>query len=310
MSPHRRIRVALGWLVGVLVLYLIFRQIDVRQVFVSLGAASASLLSLSFALLVIAHLLRVFKWHIVLREQYGVLGVAALFFSSKAWGDMSPARLGEFAPLLSEEYRRSRVAALLLVDRVLEAYATLSWGALGILLLRFRDVRVIAGSAAAFLTLAVFLVTLSGVRFWKRVHGFVKQWPVLGKTIDVALAIAHESQSFRRSAWLLCVTTVIASSLGVLSSQLLFESVGVRAGWPLVAMMNCVAAIAALVAVTPWGLGIVEAPLWWLGRSFGLPPAGLGAYYVLARVIPLSSTWLMYGIVLLSRRYLRGRVRS
>jgi uncharacterized membrane protein YbhN (UPF0104 family) len=103
---------------------------------------------------------------------------------------------------------------------------------------------------------------------------------------------------------------MIATALGLFFFQLLFMSVGVQVSWPLVATMVCVAAIAALIAFTPWGLGIVEAPLWWLGRTYGIPPEGMAAFYVLVRVIPLSSIWLLYGLTLLIGRYREARTLS
>lgn len=292
------------------ILGLIFRQMDFGEVVKAIRTASFDLLALSVALTLVAHLLRIFKWHIVLRDQYDGLEVAVLFFSSKAFGDLSPARLGEFAPLLSEKYRSGKVAALLLVDRVFEAYATLLFGAIGFLLLQFRDARIIVGSLTVFLALSLSLALLMSTRFWGKVQRLVGHWPVLGQGLRIAVAVSRGLDSLKRWLGLLWLISMIATALGLFFFQVLFLSVGVRVSWPLAATMVCVAAVAALIAFTPWGLGIVEAPLWWLGRLYNLPPAGIGAFYVLVRVVPLSLVWLLYGMTLLASHYWKERASS
>lgn len=308
MRVRRRVWGVLGWLVGLVILYLIFRRMNIGQVMVSLRMASPGWLTLAVVMMLTAHFLRVFKWYVVLCDHYDGLEVAVLFFSSRALGDLSPARLGEFAPLLSGKYRSGRVAALVLVDRFLEAYATLSFGVIGFLLLRFRDTRVIAGGVAIFLALCVAFVLLASARFWERVQGALSRWPVLAKSLRAFIAVSRGFSTFRHLSWLLWLISVVATALGLFFFQVLFLSVDVRVSWPLAATMVCVAAISSLIAFTPWGLGIVEAPLWWLGRLYGLPPEGIGAFYVLVRFIPLSSVWLLYGLVLLVSRYRQARV--
>jgi uncharacterized membrane protein YbhN (UPF0104 family) len=310
VKARRRVQAVLGWLAGIVILYLIFRQMDVSQVTVSLRTASVGLVTLSVVLALTAHFLRVFKWYVVLRDQYSGLEVAMLFFSSKAFGDLSPARLGEFAPLLSGKYRSGKVAALLLVDRVFEAYATLFFGTLGFLLLRFRDTRIIVGGVAIFLALSVAFVLLASARLWENVQQVSGRWSVLVHGLRIIVAVSRGFGTFKHLSWMLWLISMIATSLGLFFFQVLFLSVGVQASWPLVATMACVAAIAALIAFTPWGLGIVEAPLWWLGRMYGLAPEGMGAFYVLVRAVPLSSIWLLYGLTLLVSRYRNARALS
>lgn len=310
MKHRKRVRVGLSWLAGIAILYLIFRQMDISQVAASLRAASVGLLTWAVVLTVTAHFLRVFKWYVVLRDQYNGLEVVILFFSSKAFGDLSPARLGEFAPLLSGRYRSGKVAALLLVDRFFEAYATLFFGTIGFLLLRFRDTRIIGGGVAIFLALSVTFALLASARFWEGVQRTFGRWPVLAGGLRIIVAVSRGFGTFRHLSWMLWLISMIATALGLFFFQVLFLSVGVQVSWPLAATMVCVAAIAALIAFTPWGLGIVEAPLWWLGRTYGLPPEGMGAFYVLVRAIPLSSIWLLYGLTLLVGRYREARALS
>jgi len=196
------------------------------------------------------------------------------------------------------------------VDRFFEAYATLSYGALGILLLRFQDLRVIVGGGVVLLALGVAFVLLASTPFWERIQEAVQCWPVLARGVRIITTVSRGFGTFRYLSWFLWMISMMATALGLFFFQLLFVSVGVQVSWPLVATMVCVAAIAALIAFTPWGLGIVEAPLWWLGRLYGLPPEGMAAFYVLVRVIPLSSIWLLYGLTLLVGRYREARALS
>jgi uncharacterized membrane protein YbhN (UPF0104 family) len=310
MRIRKRIWTILAWLTGLVIIGFIFRQMDIGQVAASLWTASFRLLTVSVALMLIAHCLRVSKWYVVLRDEYDGFEVTLLFFSSKALGDLSPARLGEFAPLLSGKYRSGKVAALLLVDRFFEASATLFFGAIGVLLLRFRDLRIIAGGVAIFMALSVAFVMLASPQFWEAMQKALDRWPVLREGLRVAASVSRGFDTFKGLSWWLWCTSMVATALGLFFFQTLFLSVGVQVSWSQVATMTCVAAIAALIAFTPWGLGIVEAPLWWLGRLYGLPPAGLGAFYVLVRIIPLSSTWLLYGLSLLICRYRKAPASS
>ncbi len=304
MKTRRRVRVVLGWLVGLFILYLIFRQVNIGQVASSLRTASVELLALSVVLALTAHSLRVLKWYIVLRDQYNSLEVAALFFASKAFGDLSPARLGEFAPLLSGKYRGGKVAALVLTDRFFEAYATLFFGTIGILLLRFRDTRIIAGGVAIFLALSVAFVLLTSVHFWEKMQESLSRRPVLDRGLRIVVAVSRGFVTFKHLSWMLWLISMIATALGLFFFQALFLSVGVRVSWPLAATMAAVAAIASLIAFTPWGLGIIETPLWWLGKLYDLPPTGLGAFYVLARAISIPLPWLLLSGALLIQRQL------
>lgn len=301
----RYVRIILGWLVALVALYLIYRKIDVSSALASLGKASVGLLAVAVLLTLAGYAIRVFKWYIVLRGEYPLIEIAVLFFSSRAFGDLSPARMGEFAPLLSGKYRSGKVAALLLVDRFFEAYASFFYGIVGILLLGFQDVRVTVAGGVVLLISCLVFVLLINARFWKQVQDRVKKWALLARAVGIVVVVSEGFGTFRQLSWALWLLSMVAKTTGLFFFQVLFLSVGVQVSWPLVATMVFVAAVAALVAFTPWGLGIVEAPIWWLGRMYDLPPEGIGAFYVLVRGIPLLSTWSFYGLTLLISRFQR-----
>ena len=83
------------------------------------------------------------------------------------------------------------------------------------------------------------------------------------------------------------------AAAGLLAVELWMGATGVRAWLPFVLLIP--AAVAAL---------------WWLGRTYGLPPEGMGAFYVLVRAVPLSSIWLLYGLTLLVGHYRKARASS
>jgi len=74
--------------------------------------------------------IRAWKWRIALGPNQQSLRAC---FISKAGGNLTPARLGEFSPLLLEEHRSARVGAWILLDRVLEASATIVIGLIGLI---------------------------------------------------------------------------------------------------------------------------------------------------------------------------------
>jgi hypothetical protein len=248
------------------------------------------------------------KWYFALIPEYGLVEVSLLYFSSKAFGGVLPARVGEFAPLFSGKYRSGHVGALLLVDRFLEACATMLLGAIGMVVLRFRDAHVIVAGIAFFLSGAGALWVLLNAELWKRLRDALSEWPILSGGAEVGESLSQGFLTFRHKSWLLWLVSLVATAISLQVFRLLFLSVGVRISSALAAMMVCVAAVAALLALTPWGLGIVEAPLWWVGRLYGLPPEALGAFLVLIRLIPISCTWLLYGLTLLVRRHRQAQV--
>jgi hypothetical protein len=306
-KPLRYARIILGWLVALLILYFIYQKIDLGSVIISLQTAVLRFLVLAVVLNLIAHGMRVFKWHLVLRDEYSLLDVAMLFFSSKALGDLSPGRVGEFAPLLSSKYHSGKAAALILVDRFFEAYASLFYGVLGILLLRFQDMRIIVGGGIVLLVSCVVFVLLALTNFWRRLLGMVERWQVLARGVGIIVAVSEGFGKFKHLSWVLWLVSMVAKLIGLFFFQMLFLSVDVYVSLPLAAVMVFTIAFSSLIAFTPWGLGIIEAPLWWIGRLYDLPAAGMGAFYVLVRFIPLSSVWILYGVTVLINRYRKAK---
>ncbi|PCJ51434.1 MAG: hypothetical protein COA73_17455 [Candidatus Hydrogenedentota bacterium] len=73
---------------------------------------------------------RVSKWYLV----FGFNSrTTAMCMMSKAAGNLTPARIGEFSPLLTERFRSAKVGTWIIFDRLLEAASTLMLGAVGLI---------------------------------------------------------------------------------------------------------------------------------------------------------------------------------
>jgi uncharacterized membrane protein YbhN (UPF0104 family) len=84
--------------------------------------------------------------------------------------------------------------------------------------------------------------------------------------------------------------------LGLFQFRLFLQTVGVGASFPLAAAVVGVAAVASLVAFTPWGLGVVDMPVLYLATTQNMSPAAAGGFLVLARVVPIGLDWMLYGL--------------
>ena len=76
--------------------------------------------------------IRAAKWRIVMGPQQAAV---TQFFLSKAAGSFTPGRVGELSPLLLKRFRHPRTGAWIVLDRMMEASATILFGFVGAIFL-------------------------------------------------------------------------------------------------------------------------------------------------------------------------------
>ena len=115
-----------------------------------LASANLGLLLFAACLTINATWLRALKWRYALGPGHNAVG---LFFMSKATGNWSPGRLGEFAPMALRRHRTPKIGAWIMLDRVLEIAVTLGLGLMGLYLINILEPE---------MYVLVFIVAISG----------------------------------------------------------------------------------------------------------------------------------------------------
>ena len=129
-TPSRPSKRAFPWLilVGLALYAAVIWWVGLDAVSATLRAANAPALAAMAGCLVAGFVVRIVKW------RYAVgpgLPIAPAFFLSKTAGSWSPARVGEFSPLVLRSLRSARVGVWIGADRVLEAGMTIALGLWG-----------------------------------------------------------------------------------------------------------------------------------------------------------------------------------
>jgi hypothetical protein len=198
--------------------------------------------------------LRVYKWRIALGPGASAVG---LFFLSKAAGEWSPARVGEFSPLLIRKHRTARIAAWILVDRVLEIVTTLGLGVLGLAFVGLpnRGALLVVGMllTAGF---AAALALLANAPYWERM---ASRFAPSGRNHRYAALIpniANEIRSFGRTALYTGALTIVAGCTDVWGGMLLYGALGYPISFDVSAASKGVHAIVSAVPFTPNATGV------------------------------------------------------
>lgn len=165
---NNRIRMTIGCLVGLIFLYLAFRNVDFRQMWEAFGRANYWYVLVVLMVMFVSHYLRVLRWRYLL-EPIKRIDIASLF-SSLIIGYMAnvvtPAHLGELlrAYVLGKKRGVSASSALatIVVERILDVFALLAIMVLAIFLYPFPGWVKSAGyiMLAGTIFLFLFLVLL------------------------------------------------------------------------------------------------------------------------------------------------------
>ena len=243
------------WIVGV-VLYLgAITYVGWGDVAGAVSGIQFSFLALFIVVELAALGLRALKWRIALGPNANALQAC---FLSKGGGNLTPARLGEFAPLLTTTHRSARVGAWIIFDRVIEASATLVIGLAGLAVV----LGVTQGSALALWSL-LFLAALIGGLFLlsNRNVRLVLAGSAPAHTFRARMAALLETTgkelvSLRERAGILIVLTIAASLLDLVLGFVLFLSFGLTVGLAVLALAQLVHALTSTIPLAPNATGI------------------------------------------------------
>lgn len=198
---------------------------------------------------------RAAKWRLALGP--GKQSVA-LYFVSKAAGNLSPGRVGELAPLLLRDHRSPRLAAWIVLDRLIEAGATIVLGVFGLAMLRIPHGGTILAVSLLFLVLfvALPLLLLAQHRFLSFFASRFKQGTPLHTVASFLAETSSESLLFRRRMPLMVCMTLLATASDVVVGIFLFLAQGYSVGFMALAAVQCAHGIVSAIPLTPNATGL------------------------------------------------------
>jgi len=337
VSAPGKLRTTLSWCVALLVIYLIFRWIDPRSTLRQIRSVTPGPLAWCVLFLLAGLAARWVKWLIVLRSEHAIMEMTTLFFVTKLAGSMLPGRLGDMAPLARGRYRTRKMAAFLIADRLFETYATLFLGALGFLAIGLADRRIRLAWLAVVLVVSAVFFALLYRNLWSRLKGWcdacsaslappkqtcyegarrprktrssvlknplcLRALVAAAKLLDLFVRLSEGLRALGGRFPILMILTFIATALDFISVKFLYCSLGYDMSLYLVAAVWCTIGLASVIAFTPGGLGLADAPGMYICVQYGVPEAVVGAGFVLGRAVNTLVPWFAFLIYWITRR--------
>jgi len=261
---------------GITVYLIAVSLIGWRKVADSLAGANIPLVIAAAALTCTGALLRMWKWRRALGAERQAIG---LYFLSRSGGVWSPARVGEFLPLLWRRHRSASVAAWILFDRVIEILVTLALGIVGLAFIQLVSPGSLAGIAAAVTLSSVIGVYLLTRADW--LDALAARFDQTSRTRRALHAIANTSGELRRFARRspdLLALTVIGKACDLYAVALIFRALGHPVGFALAAASKCALAIVSYLPITPITTGVPHTVQGWImHESAGVMPETVAA---------------------------------
>ncbi|MDZ4860410.1 MAG: lysylphosphatidylglycerol synthase domain-containing protein [Candidatus Hydrogenedentes bacterium] len=250
----RRSLAALLWVIGAGVFAAFVVVVGWRPIADALANAHVGKLTGMSLVTVAALWLRVYKWRIALGPAPGAI---PLFWMSKAAGEFSPGRVGELSPLLLKRYRTPRIAAWIVLDRVLEMTATIGLGVAGILLIRVpnQTTAILAASLISFSMLAA-LYLMSKRALFEWLAAWAGSESRIGRALLFFAEAGSEIRAFRGAMPGAMVITLIAGFADVWAGMLLYSAFGTHVSFALMAAVKGLHAITSAIPLTPNATGV------------------------------------------------------
>ncbi len=234
--------------------------------------------------------IRVVKWRLVLGRGASAIGV---FFLSKAAGEWSPGRIGELSPLLIKKHRNARMAAWIVVDRILEMVVTIGLGVIGLATVQAPNrgvMIVLALVIGIMLILALYLLTRERIFI-----AIAARFPsgLLHRVASAAARVGSATAEMRSRLVLPLAITIGAGCLDVWAGMLLYQAFGWPVSFALMATAKGVHAVTSAIPITPNATGVpylTTAVL--IHEVGGVPSSVLAAGIALSVVVTNLIFWL------------------
>ena len=243
------------WIAGVILYLAIISYIGWEEVGSALGGLHYRYVAALMLVEAIALAMRAWKWRIALGPRQRALRAC---FISKAGGNLTPARIGELSPLLLEEHRSAQVGAWIVLDRVLEASATLAFGLVGIV-----AVLGLAGGGGLTWWAMAILALLGGAtylfskpRFMAALSARFGPASLMGRGFRLLRPVSREMSALGPKTPFLVTLTLGATMLDLVIGYLLYMSFGIPVPLIVLALAQLVHALVSTVPIAPNATGI------------------------------------------------------
>lgn len=294
-------RLRLLGLVGLLVYVAALSALGWRDVAATLSSLNIGFLVALMLIEATALWMRAAKWRIALGAGQGAI---RLCFISKAGGNLTPARVGEFSPLLFSDSRNAKVAAWILVDRILEASATLILGIVGLVFVlgAARGAEILALSLVVLGTLLLAAFLLTRRAFIAGLAERAKPATRARRVLNLLESVSEQAIALGRSIYVLGLVTAVATVLDLVVAYCLYMSFGFAAAFTVLALAQCVHALTSVVPFTPNATGVPYVAAAAILHQFGGVPLEVLAAAVALRFAAAGTVfWTSFAIGMLQK---------
>jgi uncharacterized protein (TIRG00374 family) len=283
------------WVVGAALYTLVVWLVGWDRLVTAIGHASLGPFAFAILIMIVAQVLRAAKWRLALGPGQHAFRAFAI---SKAGGEWSPGRIGEFAPLMIAKHRSARVAAWIVADRVYEIAATLGIGLGGMLLIRASHRGyMIAAVLVVIALVSVGLYTLTRHRWIEAVARRLNPGSRLRVLAFKIAAVSVELRAFARTSPLLFGVTILAGLMDVAVGYYLLASLGFVAPIPVIAAAKGLHAVTSAIPITPNATGVpylAAAALY--HEAAGVTPEALAALVAISVILSQLVLWSTFAL--------------
>ena len=272
-----------GWILGLGIFILILYWLGFQDIIQVITELSIPIFLFCVFVYCTSWGIRTIKWKIILNN-YPYSEVLKIFLISKTVGIFMPSRLGELAPLAMKKYRNRDIASLIFLDRVLETYATLLLGGLGVIMIGYYTVNALVAWIIIFsLLTGLFSLSLNKEFFQKRYQKTKNK--KFKKVLSLLKKLTESMNTHKKHLVPLTIISLIATFLDFTFISLIFRSMDYTISLPLVAAAWLISGLTTIISFTPGGLGIADAPPAYLFKMFSVPSPKIGALFVISRTV-------------------------
>lgn len=297
-STVRRISLALGLLLGILLLALAFRQVDPAALMAALAGTNPYLIALAFLTVAATTAAKARRWGLLFYPFHGRVRFNSLLSAilvGQMMNSLLPARLGELARIYligeTEGQHKLRALGTIVVEKLLDGLMLVLLLVLLFMLMPLPDWLRIPGATAGLVVAGllgvILLVTTQREKLLGAAERFCRVVPALGRLgLPQRLAFLADSLSSLR--------------VGAVNARLLAWSAGI---WLLAAFTNYLTLLALRIEAPPVLASLFVLVVMHLGLVVPSSPARIGVFHYLA-LLALSvfgvdrSLALAYGLIL------------
>lgn len=275
----------------------------------SLHQCQYSYILAAFSLIFVKNLIRFSKFIFSLHQYYSNIDILNIYLISKVSGNLSPARIGEFVPLLKKNFRKKEVAYFLFLDRFNEIFSTCLLGVLGSILYLSRSqydkLKVVVLIGAITFLCAVMsyrIIMFIVIKKIKKLKNQGKYRIFLNKMIRGLNLFRKSIKYFKQYFFLVFLISVLATSVDFIAVKILFFGFGVNVPVSYIAFVWFISSIVAILSFIPNGLGVADVSTTLLYVKYGIEKGIMGGIVIFQQLFVLSNTLFLFAIHLFIRK--------